>query len=65
MALSLIATCVAGQPRMGCTFISCPFIISCGAMGLKSVKYDDIDKLKVDIFISLDVNYTIDNLEII
>ena len=55
MVLGIIGACAAGKPRIGCTLISCPFIISCGAVGLRSIKYDDIDKLKVIIITEISV----------
>ena len=55
MALGIIGACAAGKPRIGCTLVSCPFIISCGAVGLKSIKYDDIDKLKVILITEISV----------
>ena len=54
MLLGLIGVCATKTSRMVCcSLVSCPFIISCGAMGLKSIKNDDIDKLKVIILILL------------
>ena len=55
MVLGIIGACAAGIPRFGCTLINCPFIISCGAVGLRSIKYDDIDKLKVIIITEVSV----------
>ena len=50
LILGLIGACAAKAPKMGCSLVTSPFIISCGAMGLKSIKNDDIGKLKVIIF---------------
>ena len=47
MGLSLIRAVAVKEMKHTCSLFSCPIIISCGAIGLKSLKSDDIDQLKV------------------